>query len=133
MTRRILILSLLLLLGAAYVAKASKTEQVPPRDSLAHFPMQIQNWSGQEGQPFSADVLAVLGADEILNRVYDAARGSAVGLYIGYYQSQRQGDTIHSPLNCLPGSGWEPVSKDYLTIPVESRGNTEPIMSPNST
>jgi EpsI family protein len=41
-------------------------------------------------------------------------------LYIGYYESQRQGDTIHSPLNCLPGSGWEPVSKSYVSIPVEA-------------
>ena len=27
-------------------------------------------------------------------------------LYIGYYKSQRQGATYHSPKNCLPGSGW---------------------------
>ncbi len=32
-----------------------------------------------------------------------------VGLYVGYYASQRQGDTIHSPQNCLPGAGWQPV------------------------
>ena len=27
--------------------------------------------------------------------------------YVGYYQSQSQGQTIHSPKNCLPGAGWE--------------------------
>ena len=26
-------------------------------------------------------------------------------VYIGYYESQMQGRTIHSPKNCLPGSG----------------------------
>ena len=36
----------------------------------------------------------------------------------GEGQTQRQGDTIHSPLNCLPGSGWEPVSKRALDIDV---------------
>ena len=39
---------------------------------------------------------------------------------MGYYGSQRQGDTIHSPLNCLPGAGWEPVSEGRLQI-VERR------------
>jgi EpsI family protein len=43
-------------------------------------------------------------------------------LYIGYYESQRQGDTIHSPLNCLPGAGWQPISKSYVPIPVSSAG-----------
>src|SRR5262249_52116959 len=39
-----------------------------------------------------------------------------VGLYIGYYMSQRQGDTMHSPMNCLPGSGWQPISGGRMTI-----------------
>jgi EpsI family protein len=120
MPTRIFILSALLLLGAAYVATASKTEKVPPRDSLKHFPLDLDHWKGQDGPPFTPDILAVLGADEYLNRFYQSDKSGYVGLYIGYYQSQRQGDTIHSPLNCLPGSGWEPVSKAYLTIPVSS-------------
>ena len=36
---------------------------------------------------------------------------------IGYWQSQKQGDTIHSPQNCLPGAGWLPVSQGQLTMP----------------
>ncbi len=41
-----------------------------------------------------------------------------VHLYVGYYQSQRQGSTIHSPKNCLPGAGWQPMKSDHITIPV---------------
>jgi len=41
-------------------------------------------------------------------------------LYIGYYASQRTGDTMHSPKNCLPGAGWDPISSDYATIPLTS-------------
>jgi EpsI family protein len=37
---------------------------------------------------------------------------------VGYYESQRQGDTIHSPLNCLPGAGWQPMSRSIVSIPV---------------
>ena len=117
MIKRITILSACLMLSAAYVASASKTERVPPRAPLTDLPLQLGQWKGQNEPEFSADVLAVLGVDEYLNRVYEAGHGYA-GLYIGYYESQRQGDTMHSPLNCLPGAGWEPVSKSYLSIPV---------------
>jgi EpsI family protein len=34
---------------------------------------------------------------------------SAFSVYVGYYDRQRQGQTIHSPKNCLPGGGWEPI------------------------
>src|SRR6476659_5014919 len=101
MIPRITFLSVCLLLGAAFIATASKSEQVPPRQSLAEFPMHIGTWTGQRADDFSADVLQVLGVDDYLNRIYVSPAGYT-GLYIGYYQSQRQGDTMHSPLNCLP-------------------------------
>lgn len=119
MITRILVLTVCFSLSAVFIAKASKTEQVPPRDSLAHFPMTTGAWTGRDGTPFEPDILRVLGVDEYLNRIYQANRAVA-GLYIGYYESQRQGDTIHSPLNCLPGAGWEPLSKTYLSIPVRT-------------
>jgi EpsI family protein len=53
-------------------------------------------------------VVARLGVDDYISRRYSRAE-SSVGLYVGYYHSQRQGDTIHSPQNCLPGAGWRPV------------------------
>jgi EpsI family protein len=122
MFARIMIVSSFLLLGAAYVATASKTENVPIRSSLTGFPYAIEGWAGQNQQAFAPDVLDVLGVDEYLTRLYQSDRRYA-DLYIGYYKSQRQGDTIHSPLNCLPGAGWEPVARDYLSIPVrDSQG-----------
>ena len=35
---------------------------------------------------------------------------------MGYYGSQKTGDTIHSPKNCLPGAGWDPVRSGFATI-----------------
>jgi EpsI family protein len=117
MVARIVVLSAALLCGAGYVRTASKMEVVLPRTPLVQLPLEIGAWRGQDSKPFAPDILAVLGVDEHVNRVYELDR-SYTSLYIGYYGSQRQGDTIHSPLNCLPGSGWEPLSKSYLTIPV---------------
>ncbi len=58
--------------------------------------------------------------DDYARRTY-GARGEPgwVGLYIGYYASQRQGDTVHSPLNCLPGAGWIPISQARMTVAVK--------------
>lgn len=126
MMTRILILSASLLFGAALVATASRTEAVPARESLKQFPMMLGEWRGRDEPEFSADILALLGVDDYVNRVYQSAEGG-VGLYIGFYGSQRQGDTIHSPMNCLPGAGWEPISRTYLQIPVGSGQDPEQI------
>lgn len=117
MISRVVFLSVCFLVSAVFIASASKTEEVPPRESLAGFPMKVGEWSGRNLPDFEPEIMAVLGVDEYLNRIYETKEGVA-SLYVGYYQSQRQGDTIHSPQNCLPGSGWEPLSRSYLTIPV---------------
>lgn len=118
MIRRIVMVSICLLLGASVMATASRTESVPPREALAGLPLEIDGWRGRNTAPLTPEVLAVLGADDYLSRVYAATNDAYVTLYVGYYESQRQGDTIHSPLNCLPGAGWQPLSKSYLSIPV---------------
>ena len=115
---RAAVVSLVLVLGAVAIGRASKSEAVPPRESLATFPMDIAEWRGQPAGRFDQQVLAVLGVDEYVNRVYTAPTNISVGLYIGYYESQREGDTMHSPLNCLPGAGWQPVKQERVTIPV---------------
>lgn len=45
-------------------------------------------------------------------------------LYVGYYQSQAQGNTIHSPKNCLPGAGWEALSSQPQELEVNGRLET---------
>ena len=42
---------------------------------------------------------------------------------MGYYGTQRQGASIHSPLNCLPGAGWIPVEQGRLALNVASSPN----------
>jgi EpsI family protein len=118
MIARIGVLSVCLLIGAAYLAGASKTERVPAREALAGFPFQLAQWTGRSQPPMADRVLEVLGVDDYIDRSYRAGPAEYAGLYVGYYASQRQGDTMHSPLNCIPGAGWEPVSKGYLTLPV---------------
>ena len=110
---------LCLMLGATTVllANARRTETPVARTSFDSFPMTLAGWRATVDPPLEPEILKVLGVDDYLSRIYYTPSGTAaVGLYMGYYGSQRQGDTIHSPLNCLPGAGWEPVSEGELAI-----------------
>jgi EpsI family protein len=41
--------------------------------------------------------------------------------YVGYYDRQTQGKSMHSPKNCLPGAGWE-VLKPGTAVVTSSTG-----------
>jgi EpsI family protein len=107
-----------LLCGARLVMAGREPGVTPLREPLSAFPQQLDGWRGQEGQPFDPETLRVLGADDYLNRVYQHSAHAPVGLYVGYYGAQREGTAIHSPQNCLPGSGWVPVSQSRTTLQV---------------
>jgi EpsI family protein len=118
MLNRAAILFGCLTLATVAIARAERTEPVPIRAPLKDFPMQMAGWQGVQEPPFEPNILRVLGVDDYLTRVYYTPTRAGVGLYIGYYKSQRQGDTMHSPLNCLPGSGWEPLSQAVANVQV---------------
>ena len=114
---RSLALTACLIVGAVILARASQSERIPLRAPLSDLPMQLSGWQGIRAEDLTPDVLAVLGVDEWINRIYHKnAASPPLGLYIGYYASQRQGESMHSPLNCLPGSGWQPVASARQTI-----------------
>jgi EpsI family protein len=117
---RLGILAALMLASAAFLAVTMRAEPVPMREPLATCPMQLSFWRGQRAPDFDQGTLAVLGVDEYINRVYLDASRRPIGLYVGYYGSQREGDTMHSPLNCLPGAGWSPISFTRTAIPVSA-------------
>jgi EpsI family protein len=117
MTVRLFIVVFMLLGGTVLLHAMSHGEAVAPRQSLAGFPNTIGSWTGTE-TPLDAETLQVLGLTDYASREYFSSTEFPVSLYIGYYASQRTGDTIHSPKNCLPGAGWDPIYSGDTTIPV---------------
>src|SRR5262249_47046365 len=95
----------------------SRSEVFPARLSLQTFPAQLGNWEGND-LPLDKDVLAVLGPTDYLLRAYQDRDGNApyIDLFIAYFASQRTGDTIHSPKNCLPGAGWSPIDNTRVIL-----------------
>jgi EpsI family protein len=120
MVARLLVLTACFLGTTAYVSRAMQPELVPLREPLSDISLRLDDWTGFEAPRLTSEVLAVLGVDEYVTRVY-ARQKDVVGLYIGYYQSQRQGDTMHSPMNCLPGAGWQPMETARIDVPVPGR------------
>jgi exosortase D (VPLPA-CTERM-specific) len=104
--------------GNVLLARASQFEPVLLREPLASIPLTFEGWRGAPGTPIDERVLKVLGVDEYLNRTYYGASRLPTSLYVGYYRSQRSGESIHSPLNCMPGSGWEPVAHNVISVPL---------------
>ena len=117
MTRRLLISALTLAVGAVFIGWVSRTEARVAREPLAQLPLQIGEWRGRDYPEFEAKVLDVLGVDDHIHRLYGRWKTGA-SLYIGYYDSQRTGDTIHSPMKCLPGTGWQPLSVGRTQVEV---------------
>jgi EpsI family protein len=86
------------------------------RRALKDFPAQIGSWrqTGADGR-FDEETEKVLRADDYLLRNF-VSGDRAASFYVGYYETQRNGATYHSPLNCLPGSGWVMSDEARITI-----------------
>lgn len=111
--------TLLLVLQGLLVYGSIRPEALPVSRSLAEMPKTLGAWQTMSEGVIEPEILEVLKADDLLNRTYvDKASGSGRGaeLFIAAYRTQRTGKTLHSPKNCLPGSGWTQVSSEEITV-----------------
>jgi EpsI family protein len=67
-----------------------------------------------ESNRLSPSILQVLRVDSYVSRWYQDPSGTQVELFVAYYRTQRAGESMHSPQNCLPGSGWQPIATDRI-------------------
>lgn len=108
----------LLLIGTALLLQFRGNNEVHAKsDPLSDVPNVIAGEVGAD-QEIDPDSLAVLGPGDFLSRIYTGNnQTSPIGLFIGYFPTQRTGVTIHSPKNCLPGAGWAFESSKYVDMP----------------
>jgi len=117
MNRRRAAVAIVLLASAAATTRAFQAGAGAPAVALEGLPYAIGAWHGEDAPPaVDPETEKTLAADSVLNRTY-LAGSEEVGLYIAYYREQRPGVSVHSPLHCLPGNGWEP--EDTRTIKID--------------
>jgi EpsI family protein len=112
----------ILLVGVLMIASFGEQRVMPLRVPLTSaVPVNLAGFRGFD-VPLSPGELSVAGVSNYLLRTYSVSVPGArrvreaFSVYIGYYEQQSQGRTIHSPRNCLPGAGWEPLTSAPVEI-----------------
>ncbi len=110
------IITIILLALALFAREWTENRQKSaPKMELIPFEQSLGNWKGADLK-LDADVVEMLNPDQILFRRYQNPSGNSVDLYGVFYGSQGADRTMHSPLNCYSGSGWEIVGKDKVQL-----------------
>jgi len=110
-----------MLIAAALLLHArNQREIVPAHRESSTFPLQLGSWSGADVS-ISKEVLDVLGPGDFLFRNYSRSDDAPVNLFLAYFPTQRVGDTIHSPKNCLPGGGWAPLQSGRTPLQISGQ------------
>jgi EpsI family protein len=107
-------------------------EVLPPRREFVEFPDQLDDWHCYERETFDDAVLLNLRVTDYLScSVFNSTRNQAGHVYIGYHASQTRdresgrAAVIHPPEHCLPGSGWDVIESDIVSIDVGSGGEAK--------
>jgi len=116
--KRTLLASALMILTMICLNIITHSECIKLIKPFSDFPLEIGEWRGWEDR-FADRVYQVLGVHDSFLGNYRNHEGNQIQLYIGYYENQCEGDLIHSPKNCMPGSGWNIIksSSEELMIP----------------
>ena len=112
-----ILLVLILAMGVIVNAWSYLGEAHVDRKELKDFPQTVGVWqkTGND-QIINDETMKVLRATDYILRDFRKPDGPVANLYVGYYETQRSGATYHSPLNCLPGSGWMLSAPGKATI-----------------
>jgi exosortase D (VPLPA-CTERM-specific) len=117
------ILGSMILISVSSIYIKTQQEILPDRQDFSGFPMQVENWRGDEDQ-LKDIYLRSLKLDDYLIGDYADAQGSAINFYVAYYASQQAGSAAHSPRSCIPGGGWEIERVTQVDIPgLQVNGN----------
>jgi EpsI family protein len=115
------VLTVVLIVQAALFYSASRGEGTPLARPLADMPAALGNWMMTGQIPIDDETRSVLRADDLLSRGYRGPNGTPASLFIAYFKTQRAGAAPHSPKNCLPGAGFQPLESGTIDVPVTGR------------
>ncbi|MEE9555399.1 MAG: exosortase C-terminal domain/associated protein EpsI [candidate division Zixibacteria bacterium] len=112
------IIAVLIIAGGGSFSRALRNPQETSGTmvDLESIPLTMDGWSAREIQ-MGAEIEQLLDVNQYIHREYMHESGFSIWLFVGYFTSQKFGSGIHSPRNCLPGSGWEIANRSYAPLP----------------
>ena len=121
MLKPAVVLSVVFLAQAGLFYGFSRGEAAPSHRAFESFPSQLGNWKLAQQGVIEDQIKGVLRADDYISRLYEDSSSRIADLFVAYFNSQRSGQSPHSPKNCLPGSGWVWSVSDEISIDVPGR------------
>jgi EpsI family protein len=114
---------ILLVVGCLMLFSTRSQREVPLVGSLQTV---LPTWAGYsvKDQKVSPEEQKVAGMTDYVARMYMKDSTIAFTTYVGYYDRQTQGKSMHSPRNCLPGAGWEILNASSGTITAAGASHT---------
>lgn len=103
--------------GCVMLLSVQRQEVMALREPLESLPTEYAGFRGYD-EVISDEEQRVAGMSDYVLRSFTQDSLIAFSVYVGYYEQQTQGKTIHSPRNCLPGAGWEALSAGREPVPV---------------
>lgn len=110
--------------GCLLLGAGSTQHHVPPAAPLTSLPTEIAGFTGRD-EVVPEDQRQIAGMSDYVLRIFSRDSTDQFSVYVGYYDYQVQGKTIHSPKNCLPGAGWETMQES--TALVTTAGRSVPV------
>lgn len=103
--------------GATWVESRPATALAKPLETINP---NLRGWIGRNDPPLSDRILNSLRPTSYISRTYRKG-AAAIGFFMAYYALTRPGESMHSPKNCLPGSGWNILESGSIDLDVQGR------------
>jgi EpsI family protein len=108
-----------LAVGCVLIFGVREQQQVPPRAPMSTLQLDVPAGYGSQNIEVPPEERRVAGMSDYVMRAYQRdSLDLGFSVYVGYYDFQQQGKSIHSPKNCLPGAGWEQVNASTPVVSV---------------
>jgi exosortase D (VPLPA-CTERM-specific) len=125
------VLMMVIFAGSAWSVSGRSLEQGHPgivRTPFNEFPMTLGEWQGKRHY-LSDEIMGSLWADDYVSALFrHPEQGSAIQLFIPYYEYQATGHTAHAPQSCLLGGGWAILSSDDRVVQLNEESITIRVM-----
>jgi len=117
---RLVLPATVMAIGVVLIQSTTRQTPVELDVPLRTMPLSLAGFSGTD-RPVTEEEQRVAGMSDYVFRIFARDTTALFSVYVGYYESQVTGRTIHSPKNCLPGAGWQQVESGRKNLTVNGQ------------